>query len=126
MGDDAAGTDYGIVANTHTGKQDGAAADPGIAADIDWTPELQPSLARRRIARVGGGVDLHCGTDLRPIADHDRNHVENDAIEIEEDVRSNPDIVAVITVKGLPDNSAVANFGKPFFEDRPRLRCAAR
>jgi hypothetical protein len=95
VGDDAAGTDYGVVANVHTGNQDGATADPGIAADADWTPELQPSLARCRIARVVGGVDLHRGTDLRPVANYDRNYVENDAIEIEEDVRSNPDVVAV-------------------------------
>jgi hypothetical protein len=122
-GDDAAGTDYGIVPNTHPRKQDDGAADPGIAADIDWTPELQSSPARRRIARVVGGIDLHRGTNLRPIANDDRNHIENDAIETEEDVRSNSDVVAVIAVKGLPDNGAVANFGKPFSEDHPRLCC---
>ena len=71
-GDDAAGIDYGIVTNTHPGKQDGAAADPGIAADVDWAPELQPSPARLQIARVVGGVDLHRGTDLRPIANYDQ------------------------------------------------------
>jgi hypothetical protein len=40
------------------------AADPGIAADVDGTPELQPSPAPRRIAQVVGGANPHRGTEL--------------------------------------------------------------
>ena len=84
--DHAAGPDHGPVADGDAGQEYGAAADPDVAADPHRAAEFDAGAPCFRVARVVGGIDLRGRTNLRAVADHDFDHVEDDAVEIEEDL----------------------------------------
>src|SRR6185369_7247235 len=90
----AAGADQRAVADRDAGQEDGAAADPDVAADSHRAAELQAGFSRIGVARVVGRVDLHGGPDLGAVADDDLDDVENDAIEVEEDAVAEADVIA--------------------------------
>jgi len=54
-------------------------------------------------------VDLHCGSDLCSRANAHGYHVENHAIEIQKDVGSQRDIVAIIAMERRADHRAMAH-----------------
>ena len=56
-----------------------------------------------------GGVDLRRGPDLGAVADRDFNHVENDAVEVEEDAVAETDVVAIVAVEGRSDDGVLAD-----------------
>jgi hypothetical protein len=107
-------TDQGIVADAHTRKDDSAAADPDIASDPDGTTELQTGGPLCRIARMSRGEDLHRRPDLCLFADADRDNVENHAVEIEEDSRTETDVEAVVAMKRRPDHRILTDGGEAF------------
>ena len=54
--DDTASPDYGVVLYRDAGQNNGAAANPYIAANGNWPAELRSRRPRRRIAWMVGGV----------------------------------------------------------------------
>jgi hypothetical protein len=63
---------------------------------------------------VIGGKDLNSWPDLRLITDVDRHRVEDDAVEVQEDTRAQPNVEAVITVKRWTNDGALADFSEAF------------
>ena len=108
-GDDGAGTNQRIVANSHAGQEKGAAANPNIAADPDGATELESAGAERRVAGVIGGEDLHAGADLCHVADQDVHDIEHDAAEVHEDAAANPDVEAIVAMERRPDERALTH-----------------
>ena len=62
---------------------------------------LANSWVRRSTAfeRVHRGIDLHRWSEQRVVADPDRTHVEDYAIEVEEDAAAKEDVRAVVAVE---------------------------
>jgi hypothetical protein len=83
-GDHAASADYCTVADGNAGQENGAAADPDVAANLDGTAEFKAGAARFDVARMIGGVNLDRRPYLRAIANRHFDDVENDAVEVEE------------------------------------------
>ena len=61
-----------------------------------------------------GGVDLHRRPDLGAVADHDLDHVEDDAVEIQEHAVAEADVVAVVAMKRRTDDGVLADMGEAF------------
>ena len=80
---DAPGPDDGIVFDSDPGEDNGTAADPHIASNLDGTTQFNARASYRRIARMVSGINLYCRADLCSCADRHRHHIENHAIEIE-------------------------------------------
>ena len=73
---------------------------------------LANSCLRRKFGFDGmrGGVDLDGRTEQREVADAHRAHVEDDAVEVEEDALAEQDVRAVVAEEGRlhPDFTAAA------------------
>lgn len=81
-GDDAARTDNRIVADAHTGKQNGSGADPHIIADMNRDVELRDLAAQFRIYRVAGSGDGYIGAKHNIIPDKNIGIVHQSEIKI--------------------------------------------
>src|SRR3546814_11628521 len=57
--DHTARSDDGNVSDTHPRQDEGAAADPDIAPDLDRAAELEPGRPLREAARILGRPDFH-------------------------------------------------------------------
>ena len=101
--DDATGTDHGIITYGYTRQNDRATANPYVLTDLDRAPKLGTRSANRWITGMVGRVYLDRRAYLRPRSDSHSNDIENHAIEIEEDVSPDPDIVAVVAIKWWSD-----------------------
>src|SRR5216683_425329 len=119
--DHAAGPDHRPVANGHAGQDNGAASDPDIAADPHRTPEFDAAAPGLGIAGMVGGVDLRGGSDLRSIADGHFDDIEDDAIEVQENLVTETDIVAEVAEKRWPDHGAGADMTETFGQQRVAL-----
>jgi len=73
-----------------------------------------------------GRVYLDSRPDLRSGADGHRNDVKNDAVEVEEHVRPDPDVVAEIAMERRPDHGAVSHFKQQFAKEYPSFRGRCR
>src|SRR5665213_3257382 len=111
-GHDAAGADHGPVTDRDAGQDDGAAADPDVGADPHRTAEFDAAPPRHGIARMVCGINLHRGSDLGAITDHNFNDIEDDAVEIKEHAVAETDVVAVVAEKRRPDHGAAADMGE--------------
>ena len=107
--DHAAGSDHRAVTNGHAGQDNGAAPDPDIAADPHRTPEFDAAAPGLGIAGMIGGVDLRGGSDLRSIADGHFDDIQDDAIEVQENLIAETDVVAEVAEKRWPDHGAGAD-----------------
>jgi hypothetical protein len=58
--------------------------------------------------------DLNCRTDLRFVADADRDNVEDHAIEVQENAGAETDVKAVVAMKWWPDHGPLADRGEAF------------
>src|SRR5204863_6758669 len=81
---------------------------------LDRTAELQTRAPLHWIAWVVGREYLHPWPDLRALADRDLHHVEDHAVEIQEHVRAQTDVEAVVAVERRSDYSALADSGEAF------------
>ena len=61
-----------------------------------------------------GGIDLHRRADLRSVADGHLDDIEDDAVEIEEHTRSQPNVEAVVAEEWWTNFRALADAPKPF------------
>jgi hypothetical protein len=113
-GDHATRTDQRIVADAHTRQDDGAAADPDITANANGTAKLQSGGPPRRIAWMISRKDLDGRTDLRFVADADRDDVEDHAIEVQENTGAETDVEAIIAMKWWPDHGPLTDRGEAF------------
>src|SRR5688500_7822106 len=93
---DAACADYAVVADRHAGKNDRAASDPHIVADMNRTRGLQTLAPARRIDRMLRGVELNGRTDLHIIPDIDAGTVEKHTVIVDKDAPSKTDIVTIV------------------------------
>src|SRR3546814_10055467 len=120
--DHTARSDDGIVADTHPRQDEGAAADPDVAPDIDRAAELEPGRPLREAARMIGGQDLHARADLSLVTDGDRDDVQDHAVEVEEDMRAEADVEAVVAVERRADDAYVADGGEALEEELKPFR----
>src|SRR4051812_36520947 len=97
--DDAAGADHGAVADAHARQDDRAAADPHVGPDVDRLAEFL-AAAQLRVERVHRRIDLHRRPEQRKAADTHAAHVEDDAVEVEEDALAKLDVCAVVAEEG--------------------------
>jgi hypothetical protein len=119
--DHAAGPDHRAVANGHAGQDNGAAPDPDVAADPHRTPEFDAAAPRLGIAGMIGGVDLRGGSDLRSIADGHFDDIKDDAIEVQENLIAEPDVIAEVAEKRWADHGAGADMTETFGQQRVAL-----
>src|SRR5690348_3831775 len=94
--DDASGADDGAICDRYARQDDGAAANPDVTPDPHGSTEFETAPSDVRISRVVGRVDMHARADLTAIADDDADDVEKHAVEIDEDIVAEPDVVPVI------------------------------
>src|SRR3981189_1461522 len=104
-----AGPDPRPVANGHAGQDNGVAPDPDVAADPHRTPEFDAAAPGLGIAGMIGGVDLRGGSDLRSIADGHFDDIKDDAIEVQENLIAEPDVIAEVAEKRWADHGAGAD-----------------
>lgn len=102
-GDDGAGADDGVVSYGDAGQDDGAATDPDVLADGDGPGAFKAGAAGVGVARMVCSVDLDGWANLGAVADVDGHDVEEDAVEVEEDVAAEVDVVAVVTEERWAD-----------------------
>src|SRR5712691_2422772 len=119
--DHAAGPDHRPVADRHAGQDNGAAPDPDIAADPHRTPEFDAAAPCLGIAGMVGGVDLCRGSDLCSIADGHFDDIEDDAIEVQENLITETDIIAEVAEKRWSDHGARADMTETFGQQRVAL-----
>jgi hypothetical protein len=81
---DATGADHRARSDPYAGQDDRASANPHVRSDVDRLSELRVA-ALPRVERVHRRVDLHGRSKQRVIADPHAAHVEDDAVEVEED-----------------------------------------
>jgi hypothetical protein len=125
-GDNRAGPDHCIAADGHARKDDRPAAYPNVLSDRYGTAELGTRLSDRRIARMIGRVYLNSRSDLRSGANGNRDDIKNDAVEVEKNVRLDPDVIAKITMERRPDNGTVSYFRQQFAKERSPFGCRCR
>src|SRR5438034_295559 len=94
-GYDTSGPDDRLRADFHTGADDNPTSDSYIRADLDGLGELLLA-AKFGVHRVRGGVDLHDRTEQREVANLHHAHVEDHAVEVEEDPLPQQDVRSVI------------------------------
>ena len=68
LGDNAPGSDNGIITDGNTGQDDSARPDPDIAADMNVDIILQALPAQMRLHRMAGSRDGHIGADHHTFA----------------------------------------------------------
>ena len=73
------------------------------------TAEFDAAAPRLGIAGMIGGVDLRGGSDLRSIADGHFDDIQDDAIEVQENLIAEPDVVAEVAEKRWADHGAGAD-----------------
>src|SRR3546814_9849037 len=59
-----------------------------------------------------GGQDLHARADLSLVTDGDRDDVQDHAVEVEEDMRAEADVEAVVAVERRADDASLADGGE--------------
>src|SRR4051812_31490404 len=99
----APGPDHRRAPDRHTRADDGAAAKPDVVLDRDQPAELAAGGALDRIERMVGCQQLDRRRHLHAVADRDRDHVEDHAVEVHEDVVAERDVVAVVAEERRPD-----------------------
>src|SRR5713226_10020012 len=119
--DHAAGPDHRAVTNRHARQDNGAATYPDVAADPHRSSEFEPAAPRFGIPGMVGGVDLRRGSDLGAIADRDLDHIEDDAIEIQEHPVAEADVVAVVAKERRADHGSSADMTETFGQQRVTL-----
>src|SRR5215471_5037479 len=95
-GDHAPSPDDRLRAELHAGADDRPAADPHIGTDLDGLGVLLLA-AQFGVQRVRGGVDLDRRAEQREVSDLHHAHVEDHAVEVEEDPFAQQDVRAVVT-----------------------------
>jgi len=126
MRHDASGADNRVVADGDAREDDGAAADPDVTPDPDGSAAFEPLAPLRQIARMIGRVDLDGWTDLRPIPDGDLDHIEDHAIEVEERVRPQANVEAIVAMERRADDGALSDLAEAFGEQCAPLAASER
>lgn len=96
------------------GRNDGAAADPDVAADPHLASEFEAAGPGFGVARMVGGIDLHRGSDLGAVADRYLDNVEDHAIEVQEHAIAETDIITKVAKEWRPDHGAGADISETF------------
>ena len=73
-----------------------------IQASLRSAPggQIRARRADFGIPRMVGGVDLDRRSDLGAVADHELDYVEDDAVEMEEHLVAEVDVVAIVAKDG--------------------------
>src|SRR3546814_6719660 len=69
-----------------------------------------------------GGQDLHARADLSLVTDGDRDDVQDHAVEVEEDMRAEADVEAVVAVERRADDASLADGGEALEEELTPFR----
>lgn len=101
FGDNAAGTNYGIVADGDTGQNRSPTPNPYAVADADRFGPFHTGIASLRFKRMAGGVDAYIRPDEDIIADSDTRLIEYGQIEIGEEILTDVDIAAIVAAERL-------------------------
>jgi hypothetical protein len=83
-----------IITDGYAWQDYRAAPDPDIAPYVDWAAKLQPGGPPSCIAWVIGREDLNPWADLRLVLNRNLHDVEDDAVEMQEHARTEPDAAA--------------------------------
>ena len=75
-------------------------------------PNSRPSRRVSASRGMVGGIDLHRRPDLGAVADADFDHVEDDAVEVQEDAVAETDVVAEVAVERRTDHGARADMAE--------------
>lgn len=117
--DDAAGADYGVFSNGHSGQKNASAANPCVLFDFNRTgigsekggvfllPVRYKAFFWQN--RMGRGIELHVGCNQNPAADADFLVVHKSAVHADDNVVTDKNIVAVIAVKGSVNRYIFSN-----------------
>src|SRR5229473_5416262 len=124
--DHAAGPDHRAVTNRHAWQDNGATADPDVAADPHRTSEFEPPAPRFGIPGMVGGVDLRRRSDLRSIADGHFDDIQDDAIEVQENFIAETDVIAKVAEERWANHGARADMTETLGQQRVTLRNGQR
>lgn len=89
---------------------------------MDGAPELDAGAAFRCIPGVIGRVYLDGRANLRACPDRHRDHVQDDAIEVQKCARAEPDVVTVVAMERWPDDRSVTDLAQNFPKQKMPLR----
>src|SRR5574340_125524 len=112
----AARTDHAAIADGHAGIDYHRTANPHIRPDFDRFAKFQPGPALKVIHGVGGGVDLHVGSEHGAAADLHSSDIQDHAVEIHENALAKKNIGAVIAVKGRLDARFLTECAEQFLQ----------
>jgi hypothetical protein len=111
--DDASGPDYRLRADIHARANDRPAADPHIRADLDGLAELLLPT-QFGVHWVRGRVDLHRRPEQREVANLDHAHVEDNAVEVEENPLAKVDVGTVVAEERRLHPNRIPTFAEEF------------
>src|ERR1700720_1222800 len=117
--DNTTRTDHCVIANSDARQHYCAAPDPYVTPDADRATKLQPEGPLSCIAWVVGGEDLSPWPDLGLVTNSDLYDIEGHAVEVQEHIRTETYIEAVVAVKRWPNHSALANRSEAFQQQFP-------
>lgn len=132
LGDDAARTDHGVVADMNTGADHDISADPHVVADGNADAVFAAAAAHIGMERVSRGIQRYVGGDQAIVSDPDLGVVENDTVVIGEEVFAHFDIASVVAVKRRIDKGRLVRSAKKLVDDGTDLfkirsvRCVQR
>lgn len=95
---DASRADHSPGADAYARANDSPAPDPHVRPDLDGLTILLLA-AKLRVERMGGRVDLHRRAEQDVVPDVGLADVQYDAVEVEEALRPQMDVRAVIAVE---------------------------
>ena len=108
----AAGANNHAVADSHSGTDYYATAQPAVVADADGQPRLDGLASLQVVVRVVRGKQLAVGAYQRVVADGYAAAVEEDAVEIDDHPFAEGDALAVVAVKRRDDQRRRVRVGQ--------------
>jgi hypothetical protein len=111
--DDRARTHDGVIADSYSGTNDHATAQPDIIADRDRPGAFPLRPSRLGFDRMRRGEKLHVWPDLHVVTDCDLSDVKRYKAPIRECSGSDVDLETVVAKEWRADNSAFADASEP-------------
>src|SRR5690606_5043194 len=92
-------SNHAAITNAYSGANHRTAANPHIFTNLNRFGKFNPRSTLFIIEWMGGGIDLHIGTNEGPAPNYHFHNIENHTIEVEEHFFTQHNIIAVITIK---------------------------
>jgi hypothetical protein len=111
--DDGTSPNYRVVTNAHARENNGVSADPDVPANANRAAKLKSNFSHGRVAWVICGVDVNTRANLCAVSNQNFDHVQDDAVEIDECASTEFDVEAVITKEWGPNFDTITDVTKP-------------